>query len=641
MMNPINLHLSKFLKLPIRLKIVLMILMDTSLCCFSIWFSYYLRLGNFSTPINMMVIPITLSMFISFLTFWFLGIYRDINRVFDTHNLIRLASAILMYSIFFILIITIFSVQNVPRTIGFIQPFIYLFLLIVVRFSLSFLLKYEQIDNKTHKNLALIYGSGNAGVQLMKSLVNSNLSVEGFLDDNEELHGRKINGKVVYSSNDIKDLIKFKKISHVLLAIPSLKRNDRNRIFREILKHPLTIKALPTLSDLAEGLVKTTDIQEPDIEDLLGREQIDPKINLMKKNISNKLVLVTGAGGSIGSELCKQILKLGPKKLILFENNEFSLYKVVSLLNDIKEKSIKLKNIELVSLLRSVNDKDLVEETVSLWKPDTIFHSAAYKHVSLVEQNIVEGIKTNFFGTLNFFNSCIANKVSTFVFISTDKAVMPTNTMGASKRLAEMYLQSLNQYKKDESITNLSIVRFGNVLDSSGSVIPIFKKQILYGGPITLSHRDATRYFMTIPEASALVIQASAMLKNNEIFVLDMGKPIKILDLAVKMIRFSGLSLKDKSNPNGDISIMIKGLYPGEKLHEDLLIGKNPLPTEHPKISKVNDSLIAFEILDKKINELKILIKNRKIEEILKFLNKLSDEFNLKDNRMDWNLKKK
>ena len=237
--------------------------------------------------------------------------------------------------------------------------------------------------------------------------------------------------------------------------------------------------------------------------------------------------------------------------------------------------------------------------------------------------------------------SCIANKVSTFVFISTDKAVMPSNIMGASKRLAEIYLQSINQYTKDKSITNLSIVRFGNVLDSSGSVIPIFKKQILYGGPITLSHRDATRYFMTIPEASALVIQASAMVKNNEIFVLDMGKPIKILDLAVKMIRFSGLSLKDKSNPNGDISIMIKGLYPGEKLHEDLLIGKNPLPTEHPKIIKVNDSLIEFEILDKKIDELKILIKNRKIGEIFEFFNKLSSEFNLKNNQVDWNLKEK
>jgi len=424
-----------------------------------------------------------------------------------------------------------------------------------------------------------------------------------------------------------------------LLAIPSLSRNERNRIFREISKYSVTVKALPTLSDLAEGLVKTTDIQEPDVEDLLGREQIEPHYDLMIKNILGKVVLVSGAGGSIGSELCRQIIKLNPKKLILFENNEFALHKIFSELNDIKIKNSKLKNIQLINLLGSINDNYVVEETISSWKPHTIFHAAAYKHVSLVEQNVCEGIKNNVFGTMNILKSSISNHVSTFVLISTDKAVKPTNIMGATKRLSEIYLQALNSAKDLNSKTKLTIVRFGNVLDSSGSVIPIFKKQIQYGGPITLSDPHVTRYFMTIPEASSLVIQASAMSEKGEIFVLDMGKPIKIFDLAVKMVRLSGLTIKDQKNTNGDIEIVIKGLYPGEKLHEDLLIGTNPMNTEHPKILKVKDSFVEFEELEIKLKLLKTLIKEGEIEKIINFFNNLSDEFNLDSkSNLDWRL---
>ena len=294
---------------------------------------------------------------------------------------------------------------------------------------------------------------------------------------------------------------------------------------------------MPTLTDLAEGLVQLTDIQEPNTEDLLGREEIEPHKILMIKNILNKVVLISGAGGSIGSELCRQILRLNPKKLILFENNEFALYKITSELNEVKKKNSSLSNIHLISLLGSINDKNFIEQTISVFKPDTIFHSAAYKHVSLVEQNIIEGIKNNVFGTINIVESSISNKVSNFVFISTDKAVRPKNIMGATKRLAELYIQALNKIN-DKNI-NLTIVRFGNVLDFSGSVIPIFKNQIKYGGPVTLSDLNVTRYFMTIPEASSLVIQASALTKKDEIFVLDMGKPIKILDLALKMISLS------------------------------------------------------------------------------------------------------
>ena len=633
-----NLNFSKFLELPRYIKVILMILVDTSLCCFSIWISYYLRLENFSSPIEWMIFPMIISIVISFLIFWFLGIYKNINRSFDLYNIIKLFEAIVIYSVFFFLIITIFSIQNVPRTIGFIQPIIFLLLLYCIRSLFSYLLNYEKLNSVEKKNIALIYGAGNAGVQLMNSLKNSDLEIEGFLDDNDQLKERTLKGKKIYNPKDIEKLIKSKNVSQVLLAIPSITRNDRNRIFKEISKYSISVKTLPTLSDLAEGIVQTTDIQEPTLQDLLGREEIEPNYNLMTKNTLNKIVLITGAGGSIGSELCRQIIKLNPKQLILFENNEFALHKIILDLNEIKRKNSKLNNVEVISLLGSISDKKVVEKTINHWKPDTIFHAAAYKHVSLVEQNIIEGIKNNVFGTINVLKSCAVNNISTFVLISTDKAVMPTNIMGATKRLSEIYVQALSQNLISK--TNFSIVRFGNVLDSSGSVIPIFKKQIQYGGPLTLTDPNVTRYFMTIPEASSLVIQASAMSKKGDIFVLDMGKPIKILDLAVKMIRLSGRSIKDKNNKNGDIEIFIKGLYPGEKLHEDLLIGNNPLPTEHPKILKVKDNYIELDNLNKKLDELKILIDRAEIQKIIIFFNNLSDEFNLENNNTDWNLVK-
>ena len=625
---------SKFLNLPRQLKIVLLILVDSSLCCLSIWFAYYLRLGSFSTPIEWMVLPMLISTIISLLVFWFLGVYKNTSRSFNNYNILKLFEAIAIYSIFFFLII-MFRLENVPRTIGFIQPILFLLLLYIIRSFFSYLLNYEKANSTIKRNVALIYGSGNAGVQLMNSLENSDLYIEGFLDDNDQLNGMTLNGKMIYHTEDIEKLIKLKNVNQVLLAIPSLSRNDRNKIFKKILKYPIVVKALPTLSDLAEGLVQLTDIQEPNTEDLLGREEIEPYADLMKKNIFNKVVLISGAGGSIGSELSRQIIKLNPKKLILFENNEFALYKITAELSEIKKKNLKLKKNQLISLLGSINDKDLIEQTIARLKPDTVFHSAAYKHVSLVEQNIIEGIKNNVFGTINILKSCISNKVSNFVLISTDKAVKPRNIMGATKRLAEMYIQAFNVFNKDSVDINLTIVRFGNVLESSGSVIPIFKKQIKYGGPLTLSDLNVTRYFMTIPEASSLVIQASAMDKKDEIFVLDMGKPIKILDLAYKMISLSGLTVKDKLHPYGDIEIVIKGLYPGEKLHEDLLVGTNPIPTEHPKILKVKDTFVEFKELEKKLDQLKFLIEQRELEKVINFFNELSNDFDLENKNLN------
>ena len=625
-------NFSKILDLPRQIKVALMILIDISVCCFSVWFSYYLRIGNFSTPIEWMFIPFLISSSISILLFWLLGVYKNIFRYFDRYNISKLFVATAVYSIFFFLIIIIFSIQHVPRTIGIIQPILYLLFLYVVRTVFSFLLNYESVENPIKKNIALIYGSGNAGVQLLNSLDNSDLYVEGFLDDNDQLTGRTLNGKKIYNIRDIGKLISVKNVSQVLLAIPSLSRNERNSIFKKISKYSVAVKALPTLTDLAEGFVQISDIQEPTTEDLLGREEIEPHEKLMTKNITNKVVLISGAGGSIGSELCRQILKLKPSKLILFENNEFALYKISSELGELKKKNLKrnISNVEIYSILGSVNDSKLINKTILKFNPETIFHSAAYKHVSLVEQNVIEGIKNNVYGTKNIIDSAISNKVSNFVFISTDKAVKPQNIMGATKRLAELYIQAHSMHNNHNSKINLSIVRFGNVLDSSGSVIPIFRKQIKFGGPVTLSDLNVTRYFMTIPEASSLVIQASAMEKKNEIFVLDMGKPVKILDLALKMINLSGLTVKDKFHPYGDIEIVIKGLYPGEKLHEDLLLGRDPLKTEHPKILKVKDSPIELEVLKKKLDHLSTLIDDEeKVEKIVDFFNNLDDDFNL------------
>ena len=633
-------NFSRFLALPREIKVFMMMLVDSCLCCLSVWFSYYLRLGNFSTPIEWMFAPISLSIIISFFIFWFMDIYKNISRSFDRYNIVKLFKAVLIYSIIFFVIITIFSIEHVPRTVGLIQPILYLFLLYFQRLILNYLLNYEQIEKSNiKKKSALIYGSGNAGIQLMNSLENSDLFIEGFIDDNDQLKGRTLNGKYIYSTKDIGKLIKSKNINQVLVAIPSLTRNERSNIFKRISKYPVKVKALPTLSDLAEGLVKITDIQEPNVEDLLGREEIDPNPELMKKNIFKKVVLISGAGGSIGSELCRQIIKLNPKRLLLFENNEFALYKIITELEEIKKNNI--NSVSLISVLGSITDKDLLDQTISNYKPDTIFHSAAYKHVSLVEQNIAQGIKNNVYGTINIYKSAVTNEVSNFVLISTDKAVKPKNVMGATKRLAEMYLQAFNQLNNFNSKTNCTIVRFGNVLESSGSVIPIFREQIKNGGPLTLSHNDVTRYFMTIPEASSLVIQASAMSKKDEIFVLDMGKPIKILDLALKMISLSGHTVKDKFHPYGDIEIVIKGLYPGEKLHEDLLIGKNPLPTEHPKILKVKDSFIEFKELEQKLEELKFFLNQRNLKKIINFFNELSEDFNLDLKNIDLNIENK
>ena len=398
--------------------------------------------------------------------------------------------------------------------------------------------------------------------------------------------------------------------------MPSIKRKKRNFILEKLNKHNLIVKTLPTLEEIIDGKINLSNIKDLNIDDLLNREEVVPNLELLGKNIKLKTVLVTGAGGSIGSELCRQIIRQKPNKLILLELNEFALYKVYEELTEYN------KNLKIISLRVNVQDQNKIEKILETFKVDTIYHAAAYKHVPLVEENICEGVKNNVFGTIAVAKAAINQKITNLVFVSSDKAVRPTNVMGASKRLAELCIQGIQDINKHTGI-NFSIVRFGNVLESSGSVIPKFKKQIKEGGPITLTHPDVTRYFMTLTEAAQLVIQAGAMGKNSEVFVLDMGESVKIKDLIYKMINNSGFKVKDDKNLDGNIEIKIIGLRPGEKLYEELLIGENPKKTAHPKILTAQDPLIPYNKLEANLDILKILLNDNKADEVKDLLERV------------------
>lgn len=473
-----------------------------------------------------------------------------------------------------------------------------------------------KIKNFKKKNV-LIYGAGEAGRQLAISLRNNNkFTVLGFLDDKKKLQKKIFLGHKVYSLSELDEIIKIKIVNFIFLAMPSIGRSKRNKIIDKLSNYNLVVKTLPSVSEIVDGKVNISDIKDLNIDDLLNREPVKPNTRLLKKNISKKNVVVTGAGGSIGSELCRQIVKLKPSKLLLLELNEFVLYKIY-------EELIRYdRNLKIIPLLLDVKNQKKLETIFELFKVHTVYHAAAYKHVPLVEENICAGVENNVFSTLTVAESAVKKFVSNVVLISSDKAVRPTNVMGASKRLSELCIQGISNSLNNVN-TKFSIVRFGNVLESSGSVIPKFKRQINEDGIVTLTHKEVTRYFMTLTEAAQLVIQAGAMGKHSEVFVLDMGKSIKIINLIKKMINLSGLTIKNSQNPNGDIQIKIIGLRPGEKLYEELLVGKNPRKTIHPKIQKIKDPFIKYDILKKNLVNLKTLLFEDKIFEVKKLLNQL------------------
>lgn len=580
--------------LPRWQKRILVVATDVCLISISIWLAHCIRieeivvLQNHHYYMIIGAVAFSIPIFISF------GMYRAIFRYSGTKTLIRVIKAVSVYSFFSVTFITVVSIPRIPRSVGIIHP-ILLFIFIassrgMARYWLGGV--YKDTRGRSLRRNVLIYGAGAAGRKLASAFeTNSEYELTGFIDDDNLLVGNTINTWRIFSSKGLISIIEKYKIQDIFLALPSLNRKDRNKIIKDLQQYPVHIRTLPDLSDLASGRVSINDIKELDIEDLLGREPVEPNENLISNFIGAKIILVTGAGGSIGSEICRQVLKYNPVRIILIEHNEYSLYSIIQEL----EKFIlhEKKTIGVTPYLTSIKDKKRIIRIFNQEKPEIVFHAAAYKHVPLIELNVAESITNNIIGTLNLVEAAEKSCVKQFVLISTDKAVRPTNIMGASKRVSELILQAYAKRKK----TCFSMVRFGNVLGSSGSVVPLFRQQIRSGGPVTVTDINVNRYFMTIPEAVQLVIQAGAMAIGGEVFLLDMGEPVRIYELAKKMIELSGFTLKSESNPDGDIEIILTGLRSGEKLYEELIIGKDSQKTEHPRIMKAKEVMINLEKL--------------------------------------------
>ena len=619
MLVKIHTAAKSILTLPRFAKKIIAIIVDLILCILCVWLAFYLRLDQFiqikGPPLTAAVASVSLALPL----FWLLGLYRTIFRHSGLSIMFSASIALLVYGSLYFLVFGVYGVAGVPRSIGILQPMLLFFAIISSRLFLKYLFKGNYLLKHKSQFLkkVLVYGAGSAGQQLVSALANSyELKVVGFLDDDDHLHGQVLQGKEIYSPLKITDLINSEEVQLVLLAIPSISRSRKIEILKNLSKHSLQVQTIPTFTDIIQGRVSLTDIKDLDVDDILNRDQVLPNFELLTKNINSKVVLVTGAGGSVGSELIRQIIKLNPQKLLLLELNEFALYKIY------EEIKIANKNLKIFPLLVNVQDQTKVSEIFKTFKVNTVYHAAAYKHVSLVEENISESIKNNVFGTLIVAKEALSHSVDNFVLISSDKAVRPTNIMGASKRLAELCVLGLYHSVINNKIKML-IVRFGNVLESSGSVIPKFKRQIKDGGPITLTHPDVTRYFMTLTEASQLVIQAGAMSEGCDVFVLDMGESVKIKDLIYRIVNLSGLTVKDQNNKEGDIEIKIIGLRPGEKLYEELLLGDNPQATQHPKIQKVQDPYIPFDQLELDLNALKTLLDQNKVAAVKEFLAKI------------------
>lgn len=628
------------LSMPRAFKRLIVVIVDCILSIFAVWFSYYLRIGEFIPLFERVnehyIFPATAVAIVTFIPIFFIfKLYNTIFRYSGLTTLINLIKAIILYTVIYSIIFTFISIEGVPRTIGLIQPIIFMLLIILSRyFALCWLGDvYPAMDKRKKKKNALIFGAGFESRELMMALSNNTaINIVGFLDDDPKLHENQINGLNVYNPFYLKKIISDKNINEILLVLKYVNRRRRNEIVNLLRGTNVIIRTLPSYSDIVQGRVTVNDINDLSIEDILGREPVTPYPELMKHDIKDKIILITGAGGSIGSEISLKVHSLGPKKLLLLDHSEFALYNV---LEDLKKISNSNKiPTKIIARLGSVNDKKFVQNILKEIKPETIYHTAAYKHVPLIEENKLQGVKTNVFGTLILAQSAITNGVKKFIFISSDKAVRPTNVMGASKRLAEMVLQSLSV---NQNNTLFAIVRFGNVLDSSGSVVPLFKSQIKSGGPLTLTHINMTRYFMTISEAAELVIQAGAITRNEKksrttipVYLLDMGKPIKIYDLAKIMIQLSGLTVFDEINNKGDIKIKITGIRPGEKLYEELLIGEAIGDTLHPKIKYAKEEFLSWNELKKNLSNILHAIETEDLKTVMLYLEKLVTGFKTK-----------
>ncbi|TNV18966.1 polysaccharide biosynthesis protein [Buttiauxella sp. B2] len=604
--------LTYLLSLPRPLKRLITLAIDTVLLLCAFWFAFWVRIDSM-TPLTswphwgliFSIVGVTLLFFIK------LGLYRAVIRYITAKILVAVAIGMVASAV--LLIIAAFYTNiYLPRTI----PFIYFsFGLLMIAGSR---LALRMVINRSLKlgTKIIIYGAGASGRQLLPALSQAaEYFPVAFVDDNPRLQGSVMHGVTVYPPEKLAWLVEKYEVKKILLAMPSASRSRKNAVIQMLEGLPCEVLSIPGMVDLVEGKARIDSLRKVSITDLLGRDPVAPVPELIARNITAKVVMVTGAGGSIGSELCRQILQNSPKVLVLYEMSEFSLYAIERELSTYL--STHSLDIALYPVLGNVQDQEHVERVLKSFHVETIYHAAAYKHVPLVEYNVADGVRNNVFGTLSCAKAAINCQVDNFVLISTDKAVRPTNTMGATKRMAELVLQALSA---QGSSTCFSMVRFGNVLGSSGSVVPLFEKQIDTGGPITLTHPDIIRYFMTIPEAAQLVIQAGAMGNGGDVFVLDMGEPVKIIDLAHRMVTLSGLTVRDEHHPDGDIEIKTTGLRPGEKLFEELLIGENVSVTQHPRILTANEVMLPWEELNDYIEELNIACSHfdqKRIRELL------------------------
>lgn len=572
---------------------------DTFAIALAFYIATCMRLGTFNIPVTKKELTaVGITIVVTLVLFTKMGMYRAILRYMTLPAMLTIAGCVCVSGLV-LAMASFFTFSKVPRSVPFIYITTALLLIGTPRLMVRSLIALLNRQSRGSKEAVIVYGAGYTGHQLTLALQATPYKVVAFVDDNPALHGTVLANKKVFDPSMIEALMQTHSAKKILLALGSTPNSRRAQVIKRLEALPISVQTVPAIPDILSGKARIEHIRDVEIEDLLGRDPVQANPNLLHACITNKVVMVTGAGGSIGSELCRQIVRQSPKTLVLFELNEYSLYSIEQeLQQEIATRGLELK---LVSLLGSVQKENRLETIMRAFGVNTVYHAAAYKHVPLVEHNIVEGVRNNVFGTWYCAEAAIKAGVESFVLISTDKAVRPTNIMGASKRMAELALQGLAQR---QSATRFTMVRFGNVLGSSGSVVPLFRQQIKHGGPVTVTHPDIIRYFMTIPEAAELVIQAGAMGTGGDVFVLDMGEPVKIIDLATRMIHLSGLEVKDEKHPNGDIEILYTGLRPGEKLYEELLIGDNVSGTDHPRIMRAEEQCLNWEQTRQLLDEL-------------------------------------
>jgi len=631
-------HISDwFLSRPRSIKRFIALSVDFIAIIFALWLAFSLRYSEFYQPGQQQLWIFLLAPIVAIPIFIRAGLYRAVIRYLGMQALWAILQASFLYSILFAVIVLLAGVEHIPRTVYGINALILMLFIggsrLIARWWFANNTEGKLLRTRSDRNMPpiIIYGAGASGAQIVAALKLSNqLRPVAFIDDSPSLYRQHINGLNVYSFSELSHVIDKYNARELLLALPSISRSERQKIIQLLEPYPVHVRTLPSLMELAEGKVTLADIREVEIADLLGRDQVEPIHTLLHANITDKSVMVTGAGGSIGSELCRQIIALKPNCLVLYELNEFGLYSI--------EKELKLlgADIPIIAILGTVLNQSRLETVYHKFNINTIYHAAAYKHVPMVERNTTEGVRNNIFGTLSCAKAAIASKVETFVLISTDKAVRPTNTMGASKRFAELVLQGLAEDKAENQHTCFTIVRFGNVLGSSGSVIPLFREQIASGGPVTVTDPRIIRYFMTIPEAAELVIQAGAMGLGGDVFVLDMGEPIRIIDLAKRMINLSGFVEKEEAHPEGDIEITYTGLRAGEKLYEELLIGDNVSDTQHQKIMRAEEHIIPWVVLNEILQQLRNENDDDNCEKVREILMTHVDGFKPQCGLEDW-----